>query len=151
MVGQVFTSWPQSWSAACSPWRSCEMRCENSSHAAAAGGVVGDLGEDAMSGRPPWHEPLFAGQRRRPVNVVLRVPLALLPALVERAQLFDLAAVLPRPVELERHVDVDLPAETRDLGLVDEVDDLEIADVAALFGKDPVHQELLTVRGATLT
>ena len=44
---------------------------------------------------------------------VLGVPLPLLAALVEGAQLLDLAAVLPGPVQVERHVDVELAAQRR--------------------------------------
>src|SRR5262249_31432692 len=79
-------------------------------------------------------EPLVARQRDGPVDVLFGVPLALLAALVERAQLLDLAAVLPRPVQLERYVDVELRPQAFDLSLVDEVDDLELADPATVLG-----------------
>src|SRR5262249_57246383 len=70
----------------------------------------------------------------------LRVPLGALAALVEGAQLLDLAAVLPGPVQLERHVDVELRAQPLDLGLVDEVDHLEAADRAAVVLENRLHQ-----------
>jgi hypothetical protein len=90
------------------------------------------------------------GNGMRPVDVLLGVPLALLPALVERAQLLDLAAVLPRPVELERDVDVELLAQSGDLGLVDEVDDFEVADSCGGCREDGVHRQLLTWRECDL-
>src|SRR5262249_28295121 len=51
----------------------------------------------------------------------------------------DLARVVPRPVQIERHVDVELSAQLGDLVLVD-VDDLEVAHVAPVFREDLVHR-----------
>src|SRR5262249_45888929 len=115
----------------------------------AAGGLVHPhLGHDARHerGADLRHEPLVARQRDRPVEVFLGVPLALLAALVERAQLLDLAAVLPRPVEVERHVDVDLLTQRCDRLLVDDLDDLEVTDAATVVGENGVHQSILRRR-----
>ncbi len=84
-------------------------------------------------------EPLIARERDRPVDVGLGVPLALLAALVELAQLFDLAAVLPGPVQRQRNVDVNALAQAGDLLFVDVLDDLEVLDHAALLGHQFFH------------
>src|SRR5262249_49098873 len=106
--------------------------------------VGANLGEHARQqrGADLRHEPLVPGQRGGPVEILLRVPLAALAALVESAQLLDLAAVLPGPVQLERHVDVELLAQPLDLGLVDELDHLEVADRAAIVLENHLHQRV---------
>ena len=79
----------------------------------AAGVVVGaDRSEHAGQERRAlfWQEPFLARHRRRPVEVGLGVPLRALAALVELAQLAHLAAVLPGPVQVQRDVDVNVPA-----------------------------------------
>src|SRR5204863_35378 len=83
-------------------------------------------------------KPLAARERDRPVDVGLCVPLAALAALVERAQLLDLAGVRPGPVEIDRHVDVELAAQRGDPSLV-ELDDLEVPEAPAVVCEDLVH------------
>jgi hypothetical protein len=83
-------------------------------------------------------EPLVERERRRPVDVVLGVPLPALAALVERAQLLDLVAVVPGPVQIDRHVDVELGAQGGDACLVD-LHDLEVTDLLPVLREDLVH------------
>jgi hypothetical protein len=90
-------------------------------------------------------EPLVRRERRRPVDVGLRVPLPALPALVQAPQLLDLAAVVPRPVQVDRHVDVELAPEVRDAVLVD-VHHLEVAEVPPILRQDLVHDRPLLER-----
>ena len=84
------------------------------------------------------HEPLVARKRQRPIDIRLGIPLAFLAPFVEVAQLFHLAAVLPAPVKIERHVDIEATTQRGDRRVVDEVDYLEIAEDLTLIGKDLV-------------
>ena len=83
-------------------------------------------------------EPLAARERGGPVDVRLRVPLAALAALVERAQLLDLARVRPGPTQIDGHVDVELAAQRGDPSLV-ELHHLEVAETAAMLCENLVH------------
>jgi hypothetical protein len=104
-----------------------------------AGRLVGaHLGEDRRHEQraDARQEPLVAREGMRPVDVRLGVPLALLALLVEVAELLDLVAVLPGPLQIEGHVDVELTAQARHLLLVDELDDFELAQQTPLLGQN---------------
>jgi hypothetical protein len=85
------------------------------------------------------HEPFPPGKRLRPVDVGLGVPLPFLAALIEVTQLLDFAAVIPGPVQIQRHIDIDLAADAADLLLVNEVDGVEVTKSSPVIGKNPVH------------
>src|SRR5690606_27381611 len=97
---------------------------------------LADLGQHRGLG---LHHPVVLRDRDRPVEVALGVPLAELALLVERAQLLDLGAVLPGPVQRERSRDVGLRAQALDLGLVDELDHLEAAEALAMLLHELFH------------
>src|SRR5262249_20274178 len=69
---------------------------------------------------------------RAPVEVGLGVPLALLAALVERAQIFGVARVVPGPMEIDRAVDVQLLAQRVHPVFV-YLDHLEAADATTVL------------------
>src|SRR5690606_29503440 len=83
----------------------------------------------------------------RPVEIALGVPLVDLALLVEVAQLLDLGAVLPGPVQRERSGDVGARAQARDLVDVDELDHLELAEALAVFLHELLHREISYERG----
>ena len=94
------------------------------------------------------HHPRVVGDGDRPVEVRLGVPLIDFPLVVELAQLGDLAPVVPLPVQGERDCDVDLLAQTLDLGLVHELDHLELAEPLAMLLHQLFHTEPPRGRGA---
>src|SRR5262249_42716931 len=89
-------------------------------------------------------EPLVAREGCRPVDVGLRVPLAALAALVEGAELLDLAGIAPGPVEIDRYVDVDLVPQLGDALLVD-LDELEVPQPSTVFREELFHGSSLSV------